>query len=242
MIPYLGNKSILSKFILPHCPKNPDFWIEPFGGSMGLFFTLNLSEYPDTQFIYNDINPLNSNLFEQLKMDKFRKRVINTNVTESLFLESYLKLEHRFKEERALAWLIILSCGQSKDLMSKKYRGNAGFEVVKYKLPEYINHLDRLKVFNLDYKKIFQKYANRPNVFFYCDPIYKGYEDYYLHHNFNSDSHAELRDILSNVESSWGLSYYDFPEMKEWYKDCKILSKKHNISEEFLITNLIQIQ
>ena len=179
MITYIGNKSTLSDFILPNCPKNPEYWIEAFGGMMGLYFTLNLKEYPDTKFIYNDINPLNCNLFEQLKKDKFIQKVLSTKVNESYYSECFDNLTSRSKEMKAISWLVILVCGDMKDLMSKNYRGNANFEVLKYKLPRYIEYFKRLEIENLDYKKLFQKYDTGANGFFYCDPIYRGaYRDW----------------------------------------------------------------
>jgi DNA adenine methylase len=238
MINYIGNKSTLSDFILANCPKNPDYWIEPFGGMAGLYFSLNLKDYPDTKFIYNDINPFNSNLFEQMKKDKFIKKVLDTKVTLQLFLESYDKLTSRSKEDKALAWLIILVCADIKDVMGKQFKGSSHFEMFKYKLPHYKEYYKRLIVHNMDYKKLFQKYDNGANVFFYCDPPYRSYEAFYTNHNFTDDSHGELRDSLLNLKSSWILSYYDFPEMKEWYKDYKIISKKHNLGIEYLILNV----
>jgi hypothetical protein len=44
--------------------------------------------------------------------------------------------------------------------------------------------------------------------------------------------------MLLSLNSKWILSYYDFPEMKEWYKDYKIISKKHNLGTEYLILNV----
>jgi DNA adenine methylase len=234
MISYIGNKSSLSDFILPHCPKNPEYWIEPFGGAAGLYFTLNLKEYPDTKFIYNDVNPLNCNLFEQFKKEKFIQKVLSTKVSEDFYLECFDKLTSRSKEVKALSWLIILICGDLKDVMSKKYRGNASFEVLKYKLPRYIEYFKRLEIENLDYKKLFQKY-DRDDSFFYLDPPYRGYEKYYTNHDWCDDKHIELRDKLYSLKSSWILSYYDFPEMSEWYRDYRMVSKKHNLGTEWLI-------
>ena len=235
MVNYIGNKGTLTDFITPHIPKNIPYYIEPFGGMMGIFFTLNLKDFPDTQFIYNDVNPLNSNLFEHLKKEKFIQKVNQTNVTESLFLESYDNLKSKSKDLRALSWLIILCCGEVKDLMSKKYGGNSQFEILKWKLPRYESFFNRLTVLNLDYKKLFEKYDNGADVFFYCDPIYKGYESYYTNHNWSDVKHFELYSHLSKLKSSWILSYYNFPELKEWYKDYKIISTKHNLGIEYLI-------
>jgi len=236
MINYIGNKSTLSDFILPNCPKNPDYWIEPFGGMAGLYFSLNLKDYPNTKFIYNDINPFNSNLFEQMKKDKFIKRILNTKVTLQLFLESYDTLNSKTKEDKALAWLIILICADIKNVMGKDFKGSSHFEMFKYKLPYYKDYYKRLIVHNMDYKKLIQKYENiGGDIFIYLDPIYKGYTSYYVNHTWDDDKHFELRDVLLSSKSDWILSYYDFPEMKEWYKDYKIISKKHNLGTEYLI-------
>lgn len=235
MIRYIGNKLDLSDFILPFCPKNPKYWIEPFGGMMGLYFSLNLKEYPDTKFIYNDINPLNSNLFDQLKSQKFINRLDSITINEDIFNKSFEDINSRFKSDRALAWLIILCSSNMKDLMSREYVGSSNFEIFKYKIKRYKEYFDRLEIHNLDYKKIIQKYDTDSDTFIYLDPPYKGYSKYYTFHNFDDDSHFELFNFLSSVKSNWILSSYNFTEMKEWYKDHKIVSKKQVMGTEFLI-------
>jgi DNA adenine methylase len=237
MINYIGNKSPLSDFILPNCPKNPEYWIEPFGGMVGLYFTLNLKEYPDTKFIYNDINPLNCLLIEQLKKDEFIQKILSIKVDESFYLECFNNLNSKSKELKAISWLVILVCGDIKDVMSKYFRGNFNFEILKSKLPRYREYFKRLEVLNLDYKDLFHKYDSKSNVFFYLDPPYRGYEHYYTNHDWNDHNHEELRDSLFKLKSDWILSYYDFPQMKEWYKDYKMISKKHNLGTEYLILN-----
>ena len=41
-IPYLGEKSKFSNFIIPNIPNNISTYVEPFGGMMGIFFSLNI--------------------------------------------------------------------------------------------------------------------------------------------------------------------------------------------------------
>lgn len=251
MIPYLGNKSSISDFLKQYIPINPTKWVEPFGGGFGLFFTLDLKEYPDTQFIYNDINPLNCILFEHLKNDDFINRIKSVSITKELFDESYNNLFEEIQisstkkkskkviktansEDKALSWLIILCCGDSKDLMSKEFKGNSSFEILKYKLSRYSEYFKRITISNIDYKDILNQHDSE-ETFFYVDPPYFGFEKYYINNNFNQDSHNELCNELKKIKGKWLLSYYKFDQLEKWYSNYKIVSKKNNLSEEFLI-------
>jgi DNA adenine methylase len=247
MIPYLGNKSSISDFLKQYIPKNPNKWIEPFGGGFGLYFNIDLKDYPDTKFIYNDINPLNCILFEHLKSDKFINKVKNTNITKEVFENSYndiIDSESKRKskkviksgssEDKALSWLIILCCGDSKDLMNKEYKGNSSFEILKYKLSRYSEYFKRIEILNLDYKEILKQHDSE-DTFFYLDPPYFGFEDYYVNNTFKGESHSELPKELKQLKGKWLLSYYKFDKLEDWYSNYKIVSKRNNNSEEFLI-------
>lgn len=274
MIPYLGNKSTLSDFLKQYVPKNPTKWVEPFGGGFNLFFTLDLKEYPDTEFYYNDINPLNCILFEHLKEDSFLQLVKSTTVSKELFEQCFNNLDNKVKpvevlkvestesknekipiKEKtdtdtipekskidnnqliALSWLIILCCGDIKDLMSKEFKGNSGFEMLKYKLSHYSVYFKRIKVSNIDYKEVLNQH-DAEDTFFYLDPPYVGFEDYYINNNFKGESHSELSKELKNLKGKWLLSYYKFDKLEEWYSNYKVVSQKHNLSEEFLILSV----
>ena len=272
MIPYLGNKSTLSDFLKQYIPKNPTKWVEPFGGGFNLFFTLDLKEYPDTEFYYNDINPLNCILFEHLKNDDFIQLVKSTYVNKDLFCQCFdnleskvqpvevLKLESTKSKSKnkssqeesepitekvqidntqlmALSWLIILCCGDIKDIMSKEFKGNSTFEMLKYKLSHYSKYFERIKVSNIDYKEVLNQH-DAEDTFFYLDPPYVGFEDYYINHTFKRESHNELSKELKKLKGKWLLSYYKFDKLEEWYSNYKVVSQKHNLSEEFLILSV----
>lgn len=180
---------------------------------------------------------MNCDLLESLKDSDFIQLVNESKVNEEYFLDSYNYLEDKDVYTRSLSWLIILCCGDMKDLMSRFYKGNSLFELIKLKLPKYKIYFDRIKVENLDYKRLIKKYDSRRDVFFYCDPPYKNFEKYYYNHNFDSDEHYNLYQLLTNIKSNWILSYYKFDELEEWYANYQIKSKKHNLSEEYLIIN-----
>lgn len=246
MIPYLGSKSQISDFIKQYIPKNPKKWIEPFGGGFGLYFNLDFKDYPDTQFIYNDINPLNCNLFEHFKDINFLDLVKSTNVNKSVFEKSYSDiidfgerkgkkaLKNSKSETKAISWLIILCCGDSRDLMNKEYKGNSGFEILKYKLHRYFEYFKRIEISNLDYKDVMKNHDSEDS-FFYLDPPYVGFENYYYLNKFSDNSHFELSENLKSLKAKWLLSYYKFDKLMDWYSEYKIVSHKTTLSEEFLV-------
>lgn len=86
--------------------------VEPFGGMMGVFFSLDYDKYTYVDFIYNDINNLNYNLFNQLQSNKdFIDLVKSTKVNEEFYKFS-LKGIITTKDDTLLAlqWLVILTC------------------------------------------------------------------------------------------------------------------------------------
>jgi site-specific DNA-adenine methylase len=88
-IPYLGEKSKFSNFIIPNIPTDISTYVEPFGGAYGIYFSLDLTQFhTSTQFIYNDINPLNSNLFTQLGNPDFISIMKETKATLGQHLRS----------------------------------------------------------------------------------------------------------------------------------------------------------
>ena len=70
LIPYIGEKTKFSQFITPNIPTDISIYVEPFGGAFGVFFSLDFDKYAHVDFVYNDINNLNYNLFNQLQNNK----------------------------------------------------------------------------------------------------------------------------------------------------------------------------
>ena len=139
---------------------------------------------------------------------------------------------------KATNWLILLLCTQSQfDLLVSEYKGNFNVETFKLKLPYYKERLNLITNFhNLDYLELIDLYDST-DTFFYLDPPYKNLESYYLNHNFGENSHYELSQKLNSIQGKFALSYYFFPEMKEWYKDCRMIKKRTLMGTEYLIMN-----
>jgi DNA adenine methylase len=239
LFPYLGEKTKFSNFIIPNIPSNISTYVEPFGGSFGIFFSLNLDDYDNVNFIYNDINYLNYNLFNQLKSNNnFIDFLTNTKVDE-VFYKNSLSVINNEKDDILLAlnWLIVLTCSSPYEIGKESWRGSSKFEMFKIRYNNYKSKIDRINyIHNIDYKEIIDKYDS-PDTLFYLDPPYKDKEKYYINHTFNTDSHLELSKILNNIQGKFILSYYYFDGLRELYPGFRFESKKTIMGTEWIIMN-----
>ena len=239
LIPYIGEKTKFSQFITPNIPTDISIYVEPFGGAFGVFFSLDYDKYANVDFIYNDINNLNYNLFTQFQSNKdFIDLVKSTKVDEEFYRFS-LKGIITTKDDALLAlqWLVVLTCSNPYEIGQDSWRSDKEFEIFKMKHRAYKPKIDRItSIYSTDYKDIIDKYDS-PETFFYVDPPYKGKEKYYINHEFGTDSHLELAEMLNNIQGRFLLSYYDFDGLRELYPNCRFEFKKTIMGTEWIIMN-----
>ena len=239
LIPYLGEKSKFASFITPNIPTDISTYVEPFSGMFGVFFSLDFSKFKNVNFIYNEINYLNYNLFDLLRYDiRFIEIIKGIKVDKERYQKA---LKEIFTETDrmtfAINWLIVLTCSAPNEIGKDSWRGDTEFEVFKLKWKAYEPHLNKIsEILNVDYKEVISKYDS-PETFFYLDPPYMGREKYYINHDFNENSHYELSHILNNIKGRFALSYYYFDGIKELYPNCRFESKKTIMGTEWLIMN-----
>lgn len=235
MIRYIGAKNIIKDWVIETNQNIPSIWVEPFGGMFSIYFSLDIKKFPNTRFIYNDINPYHLNLFQHLKDPNFRRKL----KSESLDNSSYLRSFSHYKkngQEGAISWLRILSGSKDiRNILNPEYDGCWSWWKFIDSLDSLEEHFDRMEIENLNYNQCIKKWDNG-NTFFYLDPPYFGYEHYYTYHNFNIDEHQKLRDIIYNIEGDWILSYYNFPNLIDWYGKYTIQKRKINLGTEYLIS------
>jgi adenine-specific DNA-methyltransferase len=100
----------------------------------------------------------------------------------------------------------------------------------KLKTEKFQNHLDKLtNIENMDFQDLIEKYDSE-KTFIYLDPPYSmndGDEegkrnnrlDWYGVDNekYGASSHERLANVLKNTKAKWALSYYEFPQLSEWF-------------------------
>lgn len=239
LVPYLGEKSKLAQFITPKVPSDISTYVEPFGGAFGVFFALDFVKFKNVNFIYNDKNYLNYQLFKTLKEDgDFIELVKSTKVDKDYytFALKNLLLE-RNPQLVALYWLIILTCSSPYQIGKDSWVNSNEFELFKMKWKAYQFHVSKIShIHNLDYIDIIKKYDSE-ETFFYLDPPYYGKEEYYINHDFKNRSHAELAKVLSEIKGRYILSYFQFDGLEELYLNSKFEKLVTPMGTELLIMN-----
>jgi site-specific DNA-adenine methylase len=98
-----------------------------------------------------------------------------------------------------------------------KYRCKVLIFMDKLKHPEYRAHLERITfVENMDFQTVIEKYDS-PTTYFYMDPPYWKTENYYSNHDFDAKDHERLANVLKSAQGKFSLSYYEFPQLHEWF-------------------------
>lgn len=239
MIPYIGEKSRYSNFIIPNIPTDISTYVEPFGGMFGIYFCLDLKKYPNTKFVYNDINYLNYNLFKYLKDETFLYHLKNIKVDREFYELSKVNLYNCSDPEKAVYWLVILTCSDSQvDVLNGVWKNNYEFEVLKIKISCNIDYFRKIEsINNVDYKEVISKHDSIDS-FFYIDPPYYNKESYYINHDFdNNDKHVELSNFLKGIKGRFALSYLYFSKLDSWYKEYNFHYFQTFMGKETLITN-----
>ena len=233
---YIGGISKIGKWIRNYIPNTVETYVEPFSGMFWVFFNLELPNYPNLKkVVYNDFNPLNVNLYNCIRNYKTFADIIQKIPAQKADLFSqYQKeiFEPSFKVdlsqpdyETAYKYAYILTQVWSGTNPSKskfidlKGKYTSKFDSFRNKLtnPKWQAYFDKIDVVeNLDFEDVIKKYDS-PTTYFYCDPPYYKTEDYYANHSFGIETHERLATSLKSMKGKFSLSYYDFPQLSEWF-------------------------
>jgi DNA adenine methylase len=278
-ISYIGGKSRISKWITPFIPKDIETYVESHSGMFWVFFKMDLKKYPNLKtVVYNDYNRLNSNLFKCAKhydrlwdeLAKYPCQQLGVTDTPPEYAEIFNRCQKEVFDPNLVigdepdfdiagkyVYVLTQIFSGSKPETAKymdykgKYRCKVLIFMDKLKNPEYRKHFDKITfVENMDFEDVIKKYDSE-TTYFYSDPPYYKTENYYSNHEFGREDHLRLANTLKNIRGKFSLSYYDFPELSEWFPkdeyvwESKEFAKaaaakdgvKQNMGTELLIMN-----
>lgn len=248
-VSYVGGKSkIAPQLIIPNIPKDIETFVETFSGQFWTFFKMNLDEYPNLKtVVYNDINPLNYNMYQcignhQKLLDICEQFVVQekgVTPTNPICVEQFNRFQaeifnenfrvNPYDYEVAAKYIYVLTqvfsgANPSKskfiDLKGKYHSKFTSFKN-KLKKPEWQKMFERIDfVENMDFADVITKYDS-PTTYFYVDPPYYivGEGSYYSNHDFDRNDHERLANTLKNIKGKFSLSYYDFELLHTWFPE-----------------------
>lgn len=244
MLSWIGGKSKIGKWLVEYYPEDMEIYTEPFGGMMWCYFNMDLSKYPNLKkIVYNDFNPLNYNLFKCLQNPNELLMAINSIECQQFGVENTPQhLKDQFKKfqteifhndfeikdcdyETAAKYVYVVtqvfsgSKPETSSYIDLKGKYKSKYLTFRDKLlkPNWIEYFLKIThVENLDFEDFIKKYDS-DTTFHYVDAPYWKTENYYSNHDFDRTDHERLANVLKTVNGKFGMSYYDFPLLSEWF-------------------------
>jgi DNA adenine methylase len=238
MISYIGGKNRMAKWIGSYIPNDIETYVEVFGGAFWVYVNGEVHKKPILKnVIYNDFNRYmtnliaccrnpqeflksmdeivaqNSDLFYQYKTDVFE----NKNIKDIEIPDYDYGMKYAYIVTQIFSGLNPEK-GKFIDLKGKY---SSKFDAFRRRLknPAVIEKLNKItNVENMDCADVIKKYDS-PTTYFYVDPPYWKTENYYSLHDFDTDDHKRLADVLKNIEGRFSLSYYDFEQLHDWFPE-----------------------
>jgi len=278
MLSWIGGKSKIGKWLVEYYPNNMEIYTESFGGMMWCYFNMDLSKFPNLKkIVYNDLNPLNYNLFQCVKNPSRLLEEINRipcqqrgeEDTPEVYKEQFLRFQAEiFADDFRVEPYDYVTAAKYVYVVTQVFSGSkpekSSFIDLKGKYKsKYLTFRDKLSnpkwveyflkithIENMDFEEFILKYDST-NTFHYIDAPYWKTEDYYSNHDFDSSDHERLANCLKKIQGKFGMSYYEFPQLHEWFPQdqfkwekkefAKAASakkgEKQNKGEELLILN-----
>lgn len=232
-LPFMGQKRRFLKQVkevLSNCPDNATY-VDLFGGSGLLSHTIK-QYYPNATVVYNDYDNYSFRLKNVDNTNKLiadvRAILVNCPKDKKVpIAEKQLILKRVRKEESQNGYVDYITLSSSI-LFSMKYVQS--FEELEketlyncVRMSEYYvdNYLDGLTIESVDYKVLFKKYSQQPNVIFLVDPPYLStevgtYKNYW-----------KLKDYLDVLDVLNGTNYVYFTSNKSNIVElCEWMSNK----------------
>mgnify|MGYP001300076829 CR=1 FL=1 len=244
MISYVGGKKQQAKWIGGFIPPI-DKYVEIFGGAMWCYINgkiiCNKATYNDyNKYMYNLFTcccSYNDLYFYAKQLDPYNQEIFD--MCQKFFLDKgsdYIVPDFDLAACYAYISTHVFS-GILKPTGNRMAKDNGSNPGSKYRAfvkrlnnVEIQEKFDKLETYNLNYDKAIELFDSSDNLL-YLDPPYYGTEDYYSFHSFGFKDHKRLSEILNNCKSKIILSYYDFPELKEWYPADRFIYKFKEFSK-----------
>lgn len=221
---YMGGKSLLAKKIVPRIPQHKCY-CEVFAGAAWILFKKEESEVE----IINDINTDLTTLYRVVKLHLeefiryFKWVLVARDEFERLKKENPETLTD---VQKAVRFYYLLRSGYAARIENPSFsitateRPRINLLRIEEELSDIHLRLSRVFIENRSFEKVITRF-DRPDTFFYLDPPYYGFEDYYGP-VFNRSDFTKLKELLINVKGKFMMSINDVEEIRELFKEFHI--------------------
>ena len=254
LLHYPGGKSQHKEFIIGHFPRDEKTIYSPFfgGGSVELYYATTQNErFRDCEIVGNDAETLVTDFWECMCDSALREEMLRE--IRSLLGEEKTLTKDRFFETRATLLspmeLSLAQRGAYFYVVSRNsYHGGGLFfsSYSKTDATRFQNRLqtlfrlsenegvpwNKIRVHNMDYLEFLKTHVPSDG-FLFLDPPYEICHKVLYGRNGNLHRSFDpllLRDTLlgpSATHTRWLLCYNDVPEIREMYRECKMISFGH---------------
>ncbi len=215
----VGKKTAIKKIVTEKIPNDYDLFVEAFAGAAVIFYNQDLE---NKKSILND---LDKDLMEGYKAIKKGITLDENTFTFSnnpKVQEDFYKKTHSNHNDKFIAE-VIRTCstfgGTGKGTTYKPItQGNFRKKIKNAKKQK--DFFKNTRLFNTDYKNIIKKFDSN-KTFFYLDPPYEKSKGLYKNDSIDLN---EMSNLLKNIKGRFLLSINDSPNVRNIFKDFKIIS------------------
>ena len=242
-LPFVGQKRMFAKQyikVLSQYPNDATF-VDLFGGS-GLLSHLTKCQKPEAKVIYNDYDDYRKRLaaipYTNMILENIREivkgipkgKIINGN-TRNMIKEAETK--YRYIDYVTLSTSLLFSM-KYKDNLQDLQKETIYNKVRKTNYPLCTDYLEGLEITSCDYKELYQKYKDTPNVVFSVDPPYLCTEVGTYKMNWRLSDYLDILTVIANNNFVYFTSNKSsIIELCEW------IGKNRSIGNPFINCNKI---
>lgn len=248
IIPWIGGKRRLAKYILPMFPPHTCY-VEPFCGAAALYF---LKDQVKVE-VLNDVNGELVNLYRVVKhhLEEFTRQFKWALTSRQIYKWLQITPEETLTDIQRAARFFYLQKNAFGGKVDNQTFGTATTSPPRLnlmRLEEDLSQawlrLSQTYIEHLDWADCIRKY-DREHTLFYCDPPYWGTEGYGV--SFGIDQYDLLAELARTIKGKMVISVNDIPEMRKAFAGLSMESlpitytvgggKKGSKTSELVIRN-----
>jgi len=222
LLKYVGGKTRVLDQLYQYFPKHYTY-IEPFGGS----YVVLLNKIKSPIEAINDLDPgitalAYCYLFQREELELAVSNAISSQGLFEYFKDYEVDGNNMLELAMQKLYLVYMSfSGNMKHIGVRVNEVKEPFPVTPEMIAGVHQRLKKVQIFSEDYQQFLKRFLKTRKGFIYLDPPYVVSDSkQYYNHNFNTEMHIQLSDILHSFDPKrvkWLMSYDNHKLIEELY-------------------------